>query len=157
MEDDIFTVEKVAEMLGLHPKTVRKYIVTGKLRAKKIGKEWRILSADLHDFIGKEKFDIPVDSAGKNNHVISASETGPDLPMRERIQVTSIVDIFVKNRDEATRLSNSIVAVVNAKDQSYGQVRVDHIFYETELKVRFIIWGDARFTGELLTLLSKIS
>ena len=46
-----FTTQEVAEILHLHVKTVRDLIVARKLRAIKIGTEYRISEEQLHKFI----------------------------------------------------------------------------------------------------------
>lgn len=44
---DFLTIEQVAEALSVKPSAVRKLIKTGRLRASKIGTQWRILLDDL--------------------------------------------------------------------------------------------------------------
>lgn len=46
-----FSVEEVAERLGLHHTTVRKMIKDGRLKAKKIGRKWIIPVAALEEFL----------------------------------------------------------------------------------------------------------
>lgn len=48
----ILTVEQAAEKLQLSPKAVRKYLRTGKLPGRKIGKVWRLLESELERFVG---------------------------------------------------------------------------------------------------------
>ena len=48
----MMTVDAAAEELQLHPKTVLRAIRTGRLRATRIGKAYRILRADLDAFAG---------------------------------------------------------------------------------------------------------
>ena len=43
MENKFYTIDQVAEVLDIHHKTVRKFIKEGRLKANKIGKQWRIL------------------------------------------------------------------------------------------------------------------
>lgn len=131
-------------MLELHPKTVRGFIHDGRLKARKAGKKWRILKKDLEAFMG-----------GEMGQAVQRDESIPGW--ENRIQVSAIVDIFVRDANEALRISNSIIAVINSKDREYGNVRCDYIYYETEKKARFILWGRPRFIANLLTLLSKIS
>ncbi|MBN9569617.1 MAG: helix-turn-helix domain-containing protein, partial [Alphaproteobacteria bacterium] len=52
MTQDFYSVEQVAERLGLHVKTVRSYIREGKLNAVRIGKQYRIAHADLAALTG---------------------------------------------------------------------------------------------------------
>ena len=152
MNDQILTVDQAAALLNLHPKTVRQYIRAGQLKARKVGKQWRILQQDLDAFTGST--DTPTD----NGINLVPGDPAHSLPGPEpKIQVSAVVDIRVKNREEALRLSNSVVAVLNCKDPAYGRARCDFFYYETEHKARFVLWGGARFIGELLQLLSKIT
>lgn len=48
--DKLFTIEEVAELLRVSPRTVTRYIETGKLKASKIG-FWRISRKDLQEFL----------------------------------------------------------------------------------------------------------
>ena len=50
MQETYYTVEQIAQMLQMHPKTVQRYIREGKLRAVKVGKGWRISGHDLSTF-----------------------------------------------------------------------------------------------------------
>jgi excisionase family DNA binding protein len=40
---------------GVHPKTVRRLIASGKLRAHRIGRQWRISPAELERFHRKRQ------------------------------------------------------------------------------------------------------
>ena len=42
MDQDLYSVEQVAEQLGLHVKTVRNYVRDGRLKAVRIGKQYRM-------------------------------------------------------------------------------------------------------------------
>ena len=53
MGNDMYSVEQVAELLGLHVRTVRGYIRDGRLRAVRIGKQYRIARADLDALTGR--------------------------------------------------------------------------------------------------------
>ena len=46
-------MEQVAERLGLHVKTVRNYVRDGRLKAVRIGKQYRIARADLEALTGR--------------------------------------------------------------------------------------------------------
>ena len=49
-----YTVQEVAEMLKKTPTTIRKYIKTGELKAKKVGSPWYITDKALAEFISGE-------------------------------------------------------------------------------------------------------
>lgn len=52
---NIYTVEEVAEMLKLNPETVRRYLLSGKLKGIKLGKTWRIDSDALNEFLDRSR------------------------------------------------------------------------------------------------------
>ena len=52
MADDLYSVEQVAELLGLHVRTVRNYVRDGRLKAVRIGKQYRISRANLEELTG---------------------------------------------------------------------------------------------------------
>lgn len=144
MEEKIFTVDQAAEILGLHPKTVRRFIREGKFKATKVGKQWRILKDDLDIFLGRD--------------IQAASEKKKEAaPKGEKIFVSTVVDIQVSGEDEALRLSNVILASMLGKEHSGGQCRSDYIYYKEEKKARFLLWGPPEVVGNLLILLSRIS
>jgi excisionase family DNA binding protein len=49
--DTFFTVEEVASKLQVHWQTILSYIKTGKLRAVKLGRGYRIDPQDLYTFV----------------------------------------------------------------------------------------------------------
>lgn len=149
----MYTADQVAEILNLHPKTVRKFIRLGRLKARKLGKQWRIMEKDLKLFLGDEA-GLPGEDALLHS---TAEETIEKKKQKQKIQVSSIVDIYVTHKDEAMRIANSLFAALNCKDPSYGEARCDHIFYEEESKARFIIWGGIKFVTDLLACISKIT
>src|SRR6188768_4071333 len=57
MSQELFSVEQVADLLGLHVKTVRNYVRDGRLKAVRIGKQYRISRADVETFTG---FPLPL-------------------------------------------------------------------------------------------------
>lgn len=50
-----YTTQEVSELLKLEAETIREYIRSGKLKAWKAGKEWRILEDDLKEFIDSNR------------------------------------------------------------------------------------------------------
>lgn len=47
------TTRQVAEMLNIHPATVRHYAKTGKLKSKHVGKYYRFSEEAVEQFIGE--------------------------------------------------------------------------------------------------------
>ena len=87
------SVEEVAERLNLHVRTIRAYVRQGRLKAVRIGRQYRIAPEDLEAFTGQ-----PV------------SVLSPERRNRGRdIEVTSIVQIETIKPDEADRLNEMLV------------------------------------------------
>ncbi len=141
MEDELLTVDRVAEMVRLHPRTVRRFIREGRLGAKKIGKQWRVRRSDLDRLAGTERSD-PAPARAREE---------------EGIQVSVVVDIRVTSDDEASRIFNSVLAAVMAKGPEYGAVRYESVHLKEERKARLMLWGDATFIGNLLITVHKVS
>ncbi len=54
MTQELYSVEQVAERLGLHVRTVRNYVRDGRLKAVRIGKQYRIAREDLDALTGQK-------------------------------------------------------------------------------------------------------
>jgi len=49
--DRLYTTDQVAKLLQIHPLTVLKYINSGKLRAVKLGRVYRVTETSLQKFL----------------------------------------------------------------------------------------------------------
>ncbi len=152
MKNDIMTVDQVSNILKLHAKTVRRYIKEGKLEANKVGGQWRVTQENLNRFLGTEQ-DIPESIVEIVNNSINKTKD----PIKEKVQVTTIVDVYVQDKEEAIRICNTVFAVMNCKDPADTKSRCDHIYYESESKARFILWGSLEFITNMLGCISEIS
>jgi excisionase family DNA binding protein len=54
---EVLTVREVAEILRVAIRTVRELIKAKKLKAVRVGKEYRILKSELERFLGQEEED----------------------------------------------------------------------------------------------------
>jgi excisionase family DNA binding protein len=54
-EAEYYTAKELAEKLSLNVMTIYRYIAAGKLKAYKIGKEFRIEKAEFERFMNKAK------------------------------------------------------------------------------------------------------
>jgi excisionase family DNA binding protein len=50
LEQRAFSLKEVASILGVHPETIRRAVKAGKLKAAKIGKDYRIAKPELERF-----------------------------------------------------------------------------------------------------------
>ena len=51
-----YTIQETAEALGVTPQTVRKYVKTGELKSKRVGKPILITEGNIREFVGLSEF-----------------------------------------------------------------------------------------------------
>ena len=127
MEHGWFSVEQVAERLGLHVRTIRGYIRDGRLPATRIGKQYRIARADLDAFTGQP-------------------------PARPRAEASALVEIEDADRILADRISTMLVAGA----QMVPGMRVQVIYDEAQGRLRVLLFGGPGSTAEALTTIDAI-
>src|SRR5215510_15270476 len=98
MPHELYSVEQVAESLGLHVRTVRHYVRDGRLKAVRIGKQYRITREDLEAFTGQ-----PV--------APPARETARRV---RRVEVSGVIQVDAIGPDEVRRMANILMAAVAA-------------------------------------------
>ncbi|MET7877800.1 helix-turn-helix domain-containing protein [Micromonospora profundi] len=134
MKEGMYSVEQVADRLGLHVRTVRSYIRSGRLRAVRIGKQYRIAATDLDALIGQAP---------------PAVAPGP-------AEVSSIVQIDGVDRAAADRLGTLVLASANTGHDQANPLRVQTVHDEDRHRLKIIILGDPASTAELLHLLDAV-
>lgn len=145
MSEKYYTVEQIASMLDIHPKTIQRYIREGKLRANKVGKGWRVTGHDLSVF-----------TEGTGN-APKRAEGEPTAYAAETVKVSSVIDIDVPDMDEAMRIVNTITAVLNVKPPEYGRPTMQAQYMEPERKVRLMLWGTIAFMRVMLDAIEMLT
>ncbi len=51
---ELYTTEEVSNILKIDVETTRKFIQQQRIKAYKVGREWRVKGEDLRDFINRE-------------------------------------------------------------------------------------------------------
>jgi excisionase family DNA binding protein len=134
MSQELYSVEQVAERLGLHVKTVRSYVREGRLKAVRIGKQYRIAREDLEAMTGRP-------------------EAAPEPVVRHRhVEVSSIVEIDAISSEAANHLSMSLVSAASG-------LRIEAIYNPERARLKIILLGDIeknasylKFIGAMLEL-----
>src|SRR5690606_14706576 len=134
MAEKMYSVEEVADHLGLHVRTVRGYIRTGRLKAVRIGKQYRIAQSDLDELTGRER-------------PAASRETGA------HVEVSSIVQIDGIDQAAADRLGTFVLAGVNTGPH---QLRVQIVHDQERNRMKIVILGGAAATAEVLRLLDGL-
>ncbi|MEV4557613.1 helix-turn-helix domain-containing protein [Kitasatospora sp. NPDC049285] len=131
---EFYSVEDVAELLGLHVKTVRGYVRDGRLKAVRIGKQYRIARAEVEAFTGVE----------------------PAAPVA-RAEVSAVVQLDGVGRAEADRLVTAVLAAAGAWSGGPRPLWVQGVRDEERGGLRFVVLGAPRRVGELLALIEDLT
>lgn len=133
MSTDLLTVEATAELLHLHPKTVLRFIRSGRLKATKVGKQYRILRSDLDALVG-------------------AADRAPAASAR----VTSVVDITGVDATLLNRLSTLLLASINTHDARAEAISLDIAHDPVRHSVKVIIVAAPADTAALLGFIDAL-
>jgi excisionase family DNA binding protein len=135
MEEKMYSVEEVADHLGLHVRTVRGYIRSGRLKAVRIGKQYRITPVDLQALTGRP---------------LPTSATPRPAP----VEVSSIAQIDGITPSAADRLSTLIQAgTATGQPES---LRIQTVYDRERQRMKIVILGGPAATADLLHLLEAV-
>jgi excisionase family DNA binding protein len=141
MSQELYSVEQVAALLGLHVKTVRAYVREGRLKATRIGKQYRIVRADLEALTGAPAPVSPRDSARRHRH----------------IEVSSVVMIDAVSADTAQRVTTMLTGALKSPRDGDTPARIDTIYDEERARLKIIVSGSVETTTHLLAMISVVA
>ena len=128
MQPVFYSVDQIADRLGLHVRTVRGYVREGRLKAVRIGKQYRINKEDLEAFTG-----TPIQD--------------PEPIRRERyVEVSCIVEIDAISPDDASRITNGLLATAKG-------LRVETIYNQERARLKIILTGGLDAASAMLGLI----
>jgi excisionase family DNA binding protein len=133
-------VEQVAERLGLHVRTIRGYVRDGRLKAVRIGKQYRITHEDLEAFTG-----LPVPA--------SPRET---VGRQRRTDVSSIVEVEAVDPGTAHRLTTLLMSSVAHRGQADAPLRIETAYDEERARMKIILLGGLADTARLLDYIEEV-
>jgi excisionase family DNA binding protein len=138
MTEELYSVDQVAERLGLHVRTVRNYIRDGRLKAVRIGKQYRIAREHLEALTGQP-----------------AAAHGPESePPRRHVEVSSIVQIEAIGFEAASRVTNALMAAAKGRPADDEPLRVDTIYDQERARLKVILTGGIATTASLLKFMN---
>jgi excisionase family DNA binding protein len=131
-----YSPEQVAEILGLHVRTVRGYVRDGRLRAVRVGTRYRISDADLRAFTGAPS-DEPVGTL--------------------RAQVSAVVHLDEVGRTAMDRITTHLTAASTGDPDRGGHLDVHATYDETARRLTVFVTGDLPRASALLDLIEVLS
>jgi len=135
MTEEMYSVDQVAAQLGLHVRTVRNYIREGRLKAVRIGKQYRIAREHLEALTGRP----------------AAPESQPP---RRYVEVSSIVQIEAIGFDAASRVTNALMAAAKGRSADDEPLRIDTIHDQERGRLKVILTGSIATTASLLKFMN---
>ena len=133
MSQELYSVEQVAERLGLQVRTVRAYIRDGRLKAVRIGKQYRITRADLEALTGQP---VAPPTAGRH------------------LDVSAIVEAEGVGLDASIRLANSLMGALNTRKAGDPPLRAETLYDPARQRMKFVLLGDPAVVADLLKLIT---
>lgn len=137
----LYTVNDVAEMINVHPRTVRRYLHDGILKGKKIGGQWRFTLDDiksLHSQNIKEMPDLPRDKSESFSKVKDNKQV---------LEVCSVVDFSLGDID---KIKNTADILFDAVNKLGDKLSFKFEFLHHEDKARYTLWGSPSIIAEVL-------
>jgi excisionase family DNA binding protein len=139
--DVVFSIEQVAEHLGLHVKTVRNYVREGRLKAVRIGKQYRIAAADLAAMMGRPVSTLEPQPVRRTRHV----------------EVYSVVEVDAVSPQLSERVTNMLLGAANGRDNAQeDRLQVQAIYDAPRGRLKLILIGSIDTTNALLKVIKAM-
>ncbi|AYF76105.1 DNA-binding protein [Nocardia yunnanensis] len=140
MTDRLYSVDEVADRLGLRVRTVRGYVRDGKLPATRIGKQYRINQADLEAFTGSPAPDAVRESVARHRHS----------------EVSSIVEVDAVDQTTADRVSTLLTGTAGNRFANDQPLRVQTFYDRERARLKVILVGGLGDTARLLEYMEGV-
>lgn len=136
-EPRMYSLDQVAERLGLHVRTVRAYVRSGRLKAIRIGKQYRVAREELESIVG----------AGNSRDAVSR---------RRRAEVSSVVQMDAVTEITALRVADHLRSTVKTPRDDGSALRVETIYDQGHAHLKVIVIGSLSAAAHIFGLLGAI-
>jgi excisionase family DNA binding protein len=137
----LLSVDDVAETLGIHVRTVRRYLREGRLKGFKVGKSYRIAAQDLAVLTGQP-----------------AQAPAASVPRRRHIETSILVQIDAIDPEGAMRVMTALGGAAKGRDKHADiPLRVDTVYDPARARLKVIANGSLATATGLLQLLETLS
>jgi excisionase family DNA binding protein len=133
---DLLSIDRVAAELGLHVRTVRRYVREGRLPAVRIGKQYRVARQAVDALTGRtpEAVAVAVTASAGERHV----------------EVSSIVDVEGIDKDAADRITIGLLAAAKGRPDTPQPLRIDTVYDPARARLKIFLSGSVATTASLL-------
>lgn len=125
MSQELYSVEQVAGLLKLHVRTVRNFVREGRLKAIRIGKQYRVAREDLEAMTGRP---------------VAALDPEP-VPRERYVEVSSIVEIDAISTEAAARMSTLLTSMASGRTPGDQPLRIESIYNKDRARLKLILTG----------------
>jgi excisionase family DNA binding protein len=136
----LYSLEDVASRLGLNVRTVRTYVRSGRLKAVKIGKQYRVSRDSLEALTG-------ISDAFR--HPASASP-------RRQVSVSSVVEISAVSPESASRISKLLIGAAGSNRADDAPLRVETIHDPVRGSIKIVVIGDLSAAADLFRFVQVV-
>jgi excisionase family DNA binding protein len=136
----LYSLEDVATRLGLNVRTVRSYVRSGRLKAIKIGKQYRVSRDSLEALTGDT----------------NAFRRPEALSLRRQAGVSSVIEIRAASPELASRLSNLLISAAGSNRGEDAPLRVETIHDPVRGSIKIVVIGNLSATAELFRLVQLV-
>ena len=133
----LYSLEQVAERLGLHVRTIRGYVRNGSLKAVRIGKQYRVAHEDLELLAGPQDRPAP-------------------LARHRRAEVSSVVQVDAVTQHTADRVMDRLSQAVKAPRDDGSALRIETIYDQGHAQMKVIVIGTLPVAAHIFRLLDVI-
>jgi excisionase family DNA binding protein len=121
----------------MHVRTVRRYVREGRLKAVRIGKQYRIAASDLATLTGRP-----------------LAPEAP-VPRHRQVEASTVVQIDAISPQDAQRVVNGVGGALKGRDRNTDTpLRVETVYDEIRARLKIIITGSLASTTALLQLVT---
>lgn len=136
-ESRMYSLDQVAERLGLHVRTVRSYVRTGRLKAIRIGKQYRVAREELESIVG-------------------TSNLREAVARRRRAEVSCVVQMDAVTQNMALRVEDRLRSAVQTPREDGSALRIETIYDRGHAHLKVIVVGSLPAAANVFGLLGAI-
>jgi excisionase family DNA binding protein len=136
------SIEEAAQRLNLHVRTVRRYVRSGRLKAVRVGKQYRIAPEDLDALVGATTAAaLPTDHVSQRRHT----------------EIVGLVWIDVIDPEEGERVASAVKGYGKGWLNLTNPVHVESLYDKDRRRLKLVLAGSLSEVGDVLTMVDILA